>query len=183
YVLLPNCIFRYLYLIFLEVAEGGDENYMLSDHLDTIEKQLNITDRTFMEDFAANNFFGGNMQEGLRKIFNLVLNTATKSGLVDGEAAQGFDIDKIINVMSKIFSDKDKMGEITKRITDCGGDRKEAMNILMEQIDTPEILDIIQSTTGMEMTSEKLRNLVDNSDVGNHFDEIIEKVIPKIAKR
>src|SRR5205085_6366002 len=55
YVLLPNRIFRYLYLIFLEVAEGGDENYMLSDHLDTIEKQLNITDRTFMEDFAANN--------------------------------------------------------------------------------------------------------------------------------
>lgn len=183
FVLLPNRIFRYLYLLFLEIAEGGDENYILSEHLDNIESQLNITDRKYMEDFSLGNIFGGgNMQEGLRKIFNIVLSTATKSGIMSGEATQGFDIDKIIDTMSKLFADKDKMGDITKRISECSGDRKQAMKILMEQIDTPEMLDIIRSTTGMDMDSEKLHNLVDNSDVGNHIDDILEKIIPKLSK-
>jgi len=183
YVLLPNRFFRYIYLLFLEFADEGDEIDIISDYLDKVETDLGITDRTYMEDFNLGGLFGmtGNLQENLKNIFKIVTKTAKANGMEIDGLDENINFESLFESMTKIFGDTNLMGELSKDLSNCK-DKKEIMAILFQKIAKPELRDAIKKATGIDLGVEDLQKLVSSPEINGQVETILDYVIPQLIK-
>lgn len=180
FVLLPNRFFRYIYLLFLEFAEEGDELDIISDHLDKVETQLGITDRTYMENFGLGGLFGGNMQETLKNILKVVMKAAKSNGMEIEGLDENINMDSLIESLLKIFTDGNIMGELSKELSSCDGNKNEIMKVLYKKVANPELREAIKKATGIDLDQENLEKIMASSEVSEKVESVIGEIFPKM---
>lgn len=171
YESLPVKFMRYLYLIFIEITDDGDDKETLGNHLNKIEDALGISDRHYIEDYdISKGLFSGNFADGLKKIFGLVLKSAAKEGMAGGE---DMNFDSIADAITGMFGEEDFFSGIVDQLSKCK-DRKDITKVLLDRIKNPKLFNKIEEATGKKINTEDIQKVLEDEKMSGTLDSIMD---------
>lgn len=168
---LPVKFMRYLYLIFIEITDDGDDKETLGNHLNKIEDALGISDRHYVEDHdITKGLFSGNFADGLKKIFNIVLKSAAKEGMTGGE---DMNFDSMAEAITSMFGEEDFFSGIVDQLSKCK-DRKDITKVLLDRIKNPKLFSKIEEATGKKINTEDIQKVLEDDKMSGTLDSIMD---------
>jgi hypothetical protein len=177
WLIMPTEIMRYIYLMFLEIADKSKEKEKLGDILNTINEALGINDGTYEESLKDNGegLFGGG---GINKIMAAIMGSIKKNGFDVPEGVENIDTNNIADTIQSFFSgDNAMMKDIIDSITNCK-DQKDILGVLTSKLKDEELLKEINKATGLDLNADSFNSAMSDEGMLSKLGEVIGSSSP-----